>query len=135
MIKNIVLISNDGVKFINDTKYNAKSVKYPNNTQFINCNSLFFSKFDLKINIWITIKAALNRNVVIPILILVISANEYDMELIGVVPSVDIIEKATPSDITNKPKTNNNILLNIFFTFSLNPLHHLLCGNVAYVYI
>lgn len=40
------------------------------------------------------------------------------MELIGVVPSVDIIEKATPSDIINKPITNKQILLSIILNIS-----------------
>ena len=44
-------------------------------------------------------------------LIFVIKAKEYEIELIGVVPSVDRIENATPSDIINKPKTNEQILL------------------------
>ena len=43
----------------------------------------------------------------------VIRVSEQDSELIGVVPSPDTIEKATPSDIINKPVTNNIILLNI----------------------
>ncbi len=41
----------------------------------------------------------------------VISEREYDIELIGVVPSVDAIEKATPSDIINNPTTKKQILL------------------------
>ena len=50
-------------------------------------------------------------NVVIPMFILVINAKEYDIELIGVVPSVDTMENATPTDMTNKPKVNKHILL------------------------
>ena len=46
--------------------------------------------------------------------IFVINAKEYDIELMGVVPSVDMIEKDTPTDMTNNPKTNMQILLNIF---------------------
>ena len=60
-----------------------------------------------------TINDALNMNVVIPMLMSVINASEYDIELIGVVPSIDIIENATPKDITNKPVTNNPILFNM----------------------
>ena len=41
------------------------------------------------------IKARLKTKVVIPMLMFVISEREYDIELIGVVPSVDIIENAT----------------------------------------
>lgn len=50
------------------------------------------------------------------------------MELIGVVPSVDIMENATPSDITNKPTTNKQILLIIIFNrldYDINILHFL----------
>ena len=57
------------------------------------------------------IKARLNTKVVIPMLMFVISEREYDIELIGVVPSVDAIEKATPSDIINNPTTKKQILL------------------------
>ena len=57
------------------------------------------------------ISDALNMNVVIPMFILVINAKEYDIELIGVVPSVDTMENATPTDMTNKPKVNKHILL------------------------
>lgn len=58
--------------------------------------------------------AALKTKVVIPMSIFVINAKEYDIELIGVVPSVDMIEKDTPTDIINNPKTNIQILLIIF---------------------
>ena len=47
-------------------------------------------------------------------LMLVIKANEYDIELIGVVPSVDMIENATPRDIMNNPTTKKQILLIIY---------------------
>jgi hypothetical protein len=60
---------------------------------------------------WMTIRAALKTNVVIPMLMLVISTREYEMELIGVVPSVDTIENATPNDMINNPTTNWQILL------------------------
>ena len=59
------------------------------------------------------ISAALKRNVVIPMSILVIKANAYEMELIGVVPRVELIEKATPKDIMNRPTVNEQILLSI----------------------
>ena len=42
------------------------------------------------------INDALKINVVTPISIFVINAKEYEIELIGVVPRVDIIEKDTP---------------------------------------
>lgn len=62
--------------------------------------------------------------VVIPMLILVIKASEYEIELIGVVPSVDTIENATPSAIINNPAVNEQILLIIIYivyiTSSLN---------------
>lgn len=51
-------------------------------------------------------------------LIFVINAKEYEIELIGVVPSVDTIEKATPSDITNKPIVNKQILLSMLLNIS-----------------
>ena len=51
--------------------------------------------------------------VVIPMLMLVINAREYEIELIGVVPSVDTIENATPKDIMNNPTTNEQILFSI----------------------
>ena len=60
------------------------------------------------------IRAALNMNVVIPMSMPVIKASEQDIELIGVVPRVDTIENATPSDIINNPKTKKQILLNIY---------------------
>lgn len=44
-------------------------------------------------------------------LIFVIIAREYEIELMGVVPSIDMIEKATPNDIIKRPTTNNIILL------------------------
>jgi hypothetical protein len=58
-----------------------------------------------------TISAALKTKVVIPMLMSVIRTSAYEMELIGVVPSVDTIENATPNDIMNSPITNNEILL------------------------
>ena len=73
---------------------------------------------DLKIRNWIKINAALNTNVVIPMLIFVINAKEYEIELIGVVPRVDTIEKATPSDITNNPTVNKQILLSMILDIS-----------------
>ena len=45
-------------------------------------------------------------NVVIPMLMLVIKVSAQEMELIGVVPSVDVIENATPTDMMNNPTTN-----------------------------
>ena len=60
------------------------------------------------------IKARLNTKVVIPMLMFVISEREYEIELIGVVPSVETIENATPSDIINNPTTKKQILLNIY---------------------
>ena len=36
------------------------------------------------------------------------------MELIGVVPRVELIENATPSDIMNRPTVNEQILLSIY---------------------
>ena len=89
-------------------------MKYPNNTQFINWSNLFLLNFDLRINNWININDTLKINVVNPISIFVINAREYEIELIGVVPSVDIIENDTPRAIKNKPEVNNKILLNIF---------------------
>ena len=59
------------------------------------------------------INDALKINVVTPISIFVINAKEYEIELIGVVPRVDIIEKDTPRAIKNNPEVNNIILLNI----------------------
>lgn len=59
----------------------------------------------------IKISAALKIKVVIPMFMFVIKAKEYEIELIGVVPSVDTIENATPSDIMNRPTTNEQILL------------------------
>ena len=40
----------------------------------------------------------------------VIKARDYEMELIGVVPRRDTIEKATPIAIKNNPQTKANIL-------------------------
>ena len=56
-------------------------------------------------------KKELNKNVVIPMSMLVISANEYDTELTGVVPRVDTIENPTPNDIMNNPIAKRIILL------------------------
>lgn len=39
------------------------------------------------------------------------NAREYEIELIGVVPKVDLIENATPKDIINRPSTKKQILL------------------------
>ena len=64
--------------------------------------------------------------VVIPTLKLVISANAYAIELIGVVPSVDVIENATPNDITNNPKTNVKILLKVSSS-PLNCIYYHIC--------
>ena len=55
--------------------------------------------------------------VVIPISIPLHKAREYEIELIGVVPKADLIEKATPKDMMNKPKTNKNILFNILLIY------------------
>lgn len=60
------------------------------------------------------INEKLNIKVVFPMLMLVINAKEYEMELIGVVPSVETMENATPKDIKNNPKTNMHTLLNMF---------------------
>ena len=62
---------------------------------------------------WMKIKAALNINVVIPMFILVIKFNAYEIELMGVVPRVEVIENATPKDIINKPIVNEQTLLSI----------------------
>lgn len=43
--------------------------------------------------------------VAIPMSIFAHNAKEYEIELMGVVPKVDLIEKATPNDMTSKPKT------------------------------
>lgn len=40
-----------------------------------------------------------------PMSIFAHNAKEYEIELMGVVPKVDLIEKATPNDMTSKPKT------------------------------
>ena len=50
-------------------------------------------------------------NVVIPMSIPVHNAREYAIELMGVVPNVDLIEKATPKAIINNPTTKKQILL------------------------
>lgn len=42
------------------------------------------------------------------------------MELIGVVPSVDMIENATPNDIMNNPKVNEQILLSMYSNYVLH---------------
>ena len=39
------------------------------------------------------------------------NASAYEMELMGVVPKVDLIENATPKDIMNSPNTKRQILL------------------------
>lgn len=60
-----------------------------------------------------------------PILTPVINVKEYAIELIGVVPKVDIIDKPTPIDIMNKPAKNRIILLIIILnrlTFNINKL-------------
>ena len=55
-------------------------------------------------------------NVVIPMSMPVHNAREYAIELMGVVPKVDLIENATPKAMINNPKTKKQILLiiNIF---------------------
>ena len=71
---------------------------------------------DLKIRNWIKINAALNTNVVIPMLIFVINAKEYEIELIGVVPRVDTIKQILLSmilDISNiffKPTESTTLI-------------------------
>lgn len=50
-------------------------------------------------------------NVVIPMSMPVHKAREYAIELIGVVPKVDLIENATPKAMINNPKTKKQILL------------------------
>ncbi len=112
--RNTAHIKTDPSNGTNDTRYSAKSVKYPNSMQFISCNNLFLWNLERKIRNWIRINAALKIKVVIPMLMLVIKANEYDIELIGVVPSVDMIENATPRDIINNPTTKKQILLIIY---------------------
>ena len=57
------------------------------------------------------IRAALKIKVVIPISMPVHNAREYEIELIGVVPKVDLMENATPKDIINRPNTKRQILL------------------------
>ena len=111
--KNTTHITKDPSNGTNDTRYSAKSVKYPNKTQLISCNNLLLSNLERKIRNWIKIKEALKTNVVIPMLILVINAKAYEIELIGVVPSVEVIENATPTDIMKRPKTNWQTLLNV----------------------
>ncbi len=46
-----------------------------------------------------------------PMSILVHKAREYDIELIGVVQKVDLIENATPKAIIMRPPTKKQILL------------------------
>ena len=46
-----------------------------------------------------------------PMLMPVHRFRAYEIELIGVVPKVDLIEKATPKAIMNNPKTKKQILL------------------------
>lgn len=56
-------------------------------------------------------KAALKMKMANPMSILVHNEREYDIELIGVVPKVDLIENATPKAImTRHPtkKTNSS---------------------------
>jgi hypothetical protein len=55
--------------------------------------------------------AALKIKVATPMSILAHKAREYDIELMGVVPKVDFIEKATPKAIMNRPATKKQILL------------------------
>ena len=50
-------------------------------------------------------KAALKMKVANPMSILVHKAIEYDIELIGVVPKVYLIENETPKAIINRPPT------------------------------
>ena len=57
------------------------------------------------------IKATLKIKVVMPILIPVHRFRAYEIELIGVVPKVDLMENATPKAIINNPKTKRQILL------------------------
>ncbi len=52
------------------------------------------------------------------------------MELIGVVPSVDMIEKATPIDIINNPTVNEQILLSILLMYIFQQLYPF--GKIAY---
>ena len=59
-------------------------------------------------------------NVAIPMFISHIKAIEYEIELIGVVPSPDTIENATPRDITKSPVTNKIILLIIDVIYILH---------------
>ena len=81
------------------------SVKYPNRIQLMNCNSLLSWNLDFRIIIWMKTKAALKKKVANPMSILVHKASEYDIELIGVVPKVYLIENATPKAIINRPPT------------------------------
>ena len=55
--------------------------------------------------------AALKIKVVIPMSMPVHNVREYEIELIGVVPNVDLMENATPKDIMNSPNTKKQILL------------------------
>lgn len=52
-------------------------------------------------------------NVVTPMLMPVHKFRAQAMELMGVVPKVDLIENATPNAIMNNPKTKRQIRLNI----------------------
>ena len=89
--KNIIFIKRDPSNGTNDTIYTATFIKYPNNTQLISWSNLFFSNFERKIKNCNTSKEKLNKNVVIPMSMLVISEREYATEVTGVVPRVDII--------------------------------------------
>ena len=76
IIKNRTLIKIDPSNGANDTRYSARSVKYPKSTQFISCSNLFLWNLFLKIRNCTSISAALKMNVVIPMLMLVIKASE-----------------------------------------------------------
>lgn len=112
--KNKMCIINESPYGNSETRYSDNVVKYPNKIQLINWSSLFLWNLDRNMKNWIKTNVALKTKVVIPMSIFVINAKEYDIELMGVVPSVDMIEKDTPTDMTNNPKTNMQILLNIF---------------------
>ena len=56
-------------------------------------------------------------NVVIPMSMPVHNAREYAIELMGVVPKVDLIENATPKAMINNPKTKKQILLIIQYFY------------------
>lgn len=115
-IKNILTISSvkltsKGRSGIGDKIHSERSVKYPNINALINCKSLFGLNLFFKIGIWRNTKRTLKITVVIPIFTPEASVKEYGIELIGVTPKPDFIERPTPSDITNNPPTNNIILL------------------------